>query len=59
MKKQPTVMCSPTKYLSKCNSCHRRRAKVEKWQPCYNFYDECKDGKYAKFIIWENENEEG
>ncbi len=53
MKKKPImIMCSPTKYLSKCNDCHRRRAEVKKWQPCTNYYNECKDDKYGMFIEW-------
>lgn len=46
------TMCSPTKYLKKCNKCYRRNAKPDKWQSYSNFYDVCKNkrNKYEYFI---------
>jgi hypothetical protein len=44
------TMCSPTKYLAKCDKCYRRRAKPCIWQSYSNFYNECKKNKYKYYI---------
>jgi hypothetical protein len=46
------TMCSPTKYLKKCDKCYRRNAKAkpDEWQSYSNFYDACKNNKWEYFI---------
>jgi hypothetical protein len=44
------TLCSPTKYLKKCNNCLRRRAKPSENQSYANLYDECKKYNYINFI---------
>jgi len=41
-------LCSPTKYLKRCESCYRRNAYPSERQSYSNFYDCCvkKDYKY-------------
>lgn len=49
------TMCSPTKYLTKCDKCKRRRAKASQWQSHSNFYNECKNNKYTYYIKYQEE----
>ena len=44
------TMCSPTRFMKKCEKCYRLKAEPSRRQSYSNFYDACKGNNYEYFM---------